>query len=125
MRDPASAYRISAGPAPEVKRWHPADLSQLRKITHSRETQDTARFAAGQRVRSLSGLQRQAELRLDRLEAATGLADLAALPGHRLEALTGDRDGQYSIGINDQWRICFACSEGSPGPVNVGIVDCH
>lgn len=47
------------------------------------------------------------------------------LPGHRLEALKGDRKGQYSIRINDQWRICFGWPKGSTGPVNVEIVDYH
>jgi proteic killer suppression protein len=70
-------------------------------------------------------LARQAELRLDRLEAATNLSDLAALPGNRLEALKGDRRGQYSIRINEQWRICFEWPNGSPGPINVEIVDYH
>jgi proteic killer suppression protein len=52
-------------------------------------------------------------------------ADLAGLPGNRLESLKGDRAGQYSIRINDQWRICFAWPERSPGPINVEIVDYH
>jgi proteic killer suppression protein len=51
--------------------------------------------------------------------------DLAALPGNRLEALKGDRKGQHSIRINDQWRICFEWPGGSPGPANVEIVDYH
>jgi proteic killer suppression protein len=85
----------------------------------------TARFAAGETVRRFSAFARQAEVRLDRLEAATSLADLAALPGNRLEALRGDRAGQYSIRINDRWRICFAWPQGSPGPTNVEIVDYH
>jgi toxin HigB-1 len=85
----------------------------------------TARFAAGEMVRKFSAFARQAEVRLDRLEAATSLADLAALPGNRLEALRGDRAGQYSIRINDQWRICFAWPQGSHGPTNVEIVDYH
>jgi toxin HigB-1 len=85
----------------------------------------TERFAAGQRVREFSGLQRQAEMRLDRLEAAQSLGDLAALPGNRLEALRGDRAGQHSIRINDQWRICFEWPPGDSGPANVEIVDYH
>jgi toxin HigB-1 len=85
----------------------------------------TERFAAGRRVREFSGFARQAEIRLDRLDAATSLADLAALPGNRLEALKGDRVGQHSIRINDQWRICFAWPNGSPGPIDVEIVDYH
>ena len=83
------------------------------------------RFANGKRVREFSGFARQAEIRLDRLEAATSLRDLAALPGNRLEALKGARQGQWSIRINDQWRICFEWPESSPGPVNVEIVDYH
>jgi proteic killer suppression protein len=53
------------------------------------------------------------------------LRDLAALPGNRLEVLKGDRKGQHSIRINDQWRICFEWPEGSPGPASVEIVDYH
>ena len=85
----------------------------------------TARFAAGQRVKAFSGFARQAEARLDRLEAATNVADLAALHGNRLEMLVGDRAGQYSVRINDQWRICFEWPDGSPGPAKVEIVDYH
>jgi toxin HigB-1 len=82
-------------------------------------------FAAGERVKALSGIERSARLKLDRLEAAARLTDLAALPGNRFEVLRGDRKGQYSIRINDQWRICFEWPEGSPGPSNVEIVDYH
>ena len=85
----------------------------------------TRRFAEGEAVREFSGFSRQAEVRLDRLEAAVAISDLAALPGNRLEALRGDRRGQWSIRINDQWRICFEWPEGSPGPTNVEIVDYH
>ncbi len=85
----------------------------------------TADFAAGKRVKAFSGIERPARLKLDRLEAAHVLHDLAALPGNRLEALKGDRKGQYSIRINDQWRICFEWPDGSPGPTNVEIVDYH
>jgi len=83
------------------------------------------KFAAGQRVKAFTGIERQARLKLDRLEAATSLNDLAALPGNRFEALKGDRPGQYSIRINDQWRICFEWPAASQGPENVEIVDYH
>ena len=63
-------------------------------------------------------------MRLDQLDAAVTLRDLA-LPGNRLEALKGDREGQYSIRINDRWRICFEWPKGSPGPIHVEIVDYH
>jgi toxin HigB-1 len=72
-----------------------------------------------------SGFDRSARLKLDRLEAAATFNDLAALPGNRLEALAGDRKGQYSIRINDQWRICFEWPDRSPGPARVEIVDYH
>jgi proteic killer suppression protein len=85
----------------------------------------TRDFAAGLRVKALSGVERPARLKLDRLEAATAVKDLAALPGNRFEALAGDRKAQYSIRINDQWRICFEWPDGAPGPSNVEIVDYH
>lgn len=83
----------------------------------------TSDFARGKRVKAFSGIQRPARLKLDRLEAATSILDLAALPGNRFEALKGKRKGQYSIRINDQWRVCFEWPDRSPGPTNVEIVD--
>ena len=85
----------------------------------------TGDFAAGKRVRAFSGIERAARLKLDRLEAATSIKDLAALPGNRFEAMRGNRRGQYSIRINDQWRICFEWPRGCPGPTEVEIVDYH
>ena len=85
----------------------------------------TADFAAGRRVKAFSGVERAARLKLDRVEAAHVLQDLAALPGNRFEALRGDRKGQYSIRINEQWRVCFEWPDQSPGPTNVEIVDYH
>ncbi|MGA2722486.1 MAG: type II toxin-antitoxin system RelE/ParE family toxin [Bryobacteraceae bacterium] len=85
----------------------------------------TRDFAAGQRVKAFSGIERPARLKLDRLEAATAVKDLAALPGNRFEALAGDRKGQYSIRINDRWRICFEWPDAARGPWNVEIVDYH
>ena len=82
-------------------------------------------FASGQRVKAFSGIERPARLKLDRLEVAVSVRDVAVLPGNRFEALKGDRKGQYSIRINDQWRICFEWPAGSSGPVNVEIVDYH
>jgi proteic killer suppression protein len=85
----------------------------------------TRDFAAGKRVKAFSGFERAARLKLDRMEAAASLGDLAALPGNRFEALAGDRKGQYSIRINDQWRVCFEWDDQAPGPSNVEIVDYH
>jgi toxin HigB-1 len=85
----------------------------------------TKDFAAGKRIKTFSAIKHSARLKLDRMEAATALRDLVVLPGNRFEALAGDRQGQYSIRINDQWRICFEWPKGSPGPSNVEIVDYH
>mgnify|MGYP003445511211 CR=1 FL=1 len=85
----------------------------------------TREFAEGKFVKSFSSFSHRAEMKLDQLEAATTVRDLAVLPGNRLESLKGDRKGQFSIRINDQWRICFEWPGGSPGPVNVEIVDYH
>ena len=85
----------------------------------------TRDFAAGKRVKAFAGFERSARLKLDRLEAATSIRDMAALPGNRFEALAGNRRGQYSIRINDQWRICFEWPAGALGPSNVEIVDYH
>ena len=85
----------------------------------------TRDFAAGKRVKAFSGIERSALLKLDRLDAAVELKDLAVLPGNRFEVLRGDRKGQSSIRINDRWRICFEWPEGIPGPSNVEIVDYH
>jgi proteic killer suppression protein len=87
--------------------------------------QRTREFAAGKRVKAFSGIERPARLKLDRLEAAVTLGDIAALPGNRFELLKGNRRGQYSIRINDQWRVCFDWRDGATGPSNVEIVDYH
>jgi toxin HigB-1 len=93
-------------------------------VVSYRDTRTRA-FAEGKRIKRFVSIERSARLKLDRLEAATTLKDLAALPGNRFEALLGNRTGQYSIRINDQWRICFEWPGDSPGPVNVEIVDYH
>jgi toxin HigB-1 len=68
---------------------------------------------------------RVAQRKLQMLDAAAKLEDLAAPPGNRLEALKGDRKGQHSIRVNDQWRICFAWDEGTCSAAEVEIVDYH
>jgi len=84
----------------------------------------TREFAEGRWTKAFAGFERKVEIKLDQLDSATSLLDLD-LPGNRLEALKGDRKGQYSIRINDQWRICFEWPKGTPGPVNVEIIDYH
>lgn len=85
----------------------------------------TAKFAAGQRVKAFQAFARQAYKRLEILEAAPSKEALMLLPSNRFEALGGDRQGQYSIRINDQWRICFEWSEQEKAPFNIEIVDYH
>ena len=84
----------------------------------------TERFAAGEFVAAFQGFEQQAAKRLAILNAAPSLNALRALPSNRLEALKGARDGQYSIRVNRQWRICFTWFDG-PGPTEVEIVDYH
>lgn len=88
-------------------------------------TRDAERFANGEHVRRLQGVPRnRAYIALDRLDAATHLFDLRNPPGNRFEPLRGDRQGQYSIRINDQWRVCFEWSD-EHGPYNIEITDYH
>lgn len=77
----------------------------------------------GEKLRKWEPFRRQAQIRI--LDAATSLADLEAVNSNGLKALKGNRKGQYSIRINDQWRICFVCAQDEPGPSNVEIVDYH
>lgn len=82
----------------------------------------TERLNEGLHVPAFSGFRRQAEKRLRILDAAETLEALKALPSNRFEGLSGDREGQYSIRINQQWRICFTWNEGAQ---DVEIVDYH
>jgi len=84
----------------------------------------TAALFAGYAVRGLPHqLQRRGRAKLQALDGAKRLDDLRVPPGNRLEALKGDRVGQHSIRINDQWRICFAWRDGEAWDVE--IVDYH
>ena len=85
----------------------------------------TEQFARGEFMRAFQGFEEQASKRLEILDAATSLADLAALPSNRFEALRGKRRGQFSIRINQQWRICFEWPPEEPGPSYVEITDYH
>ena len=78
----------------------------------------------GRTVRRLPpDIQRRARMRLQRVVAATALTDLRMPPSHRLEALRGDRAGQYSIRINNQWRVCFIWT--GQGAIEIEVVDYH
>ena len=85
---------------------------------------ETGLIWGGRRSRRLpADIQGTAFRKLRMLNQARKLSDLRIPPGNRLESLKGDRVGQYSIRINDRWRICFTWSEG--GPVDVEIADYH
>lgn len=87
-------------------------------------SKETERIFLGQVSKKLPlDIQRTARRKLLYLDEAEDLQDLHAVPGNKLEKLTGDRAGQYSIRINDQWRICFEWVEHEAR--NVEIVDYH
>ena len=83
---------------------------------------DTARLFSRERVRQFEPIERPAQRKLAMLDAAKDLRDLSA-PGNRLEKLRGNRQGQYSIRINDRWRICFVWRGGDA--YDVEITDYH
>jgi proteic killer suppression protein len=83
----------------------------------------TEQLFSGARVPRFVNFERVATRKLEMLDRAQELRDLASPPQNRLEALKGDRRGQHSIRINDQWRICFRWT--ATGPADVQIVDYH
>jgi toxin HigB-1 len=84
---------------------------------------DTESLARGDRVRRFNHIANVARRKLRQLEIAMSLEDLKVPPGNRLEALKGKRAGQFSIRINDQWRVCFRWKDA--GAEDVEIVDYH
>jgi toxin HigB-1 len=84
---------------------------------------DTEKLFNDYGVKRFKQIERKARIKLEVLNAAVSLDSLRVPPGNRLEALTGDRKGQYSIRINNQWRICFEWIDGKAH--NVEIVDYH
>jgi toxin HigB-1 len=91
-------------------------------VIRSFADKETAALFADERVRKLPPAIRQAARRkLAMLDRAVSLEDLRSPPGNRLERLSGDRDGQWSVCVNDQWRICFEWRDGDA--YNVAVVD--
>lgn len=84
---------------------------------------DTERLFRRETMRRFKAIERPALRKLDMLDAAPDLRTLSTLPGNQLELLKGDRKGQYSIRVNDHWRICFIWREGHA--YEVEIVDYH
>ena len=85
--------------------------------------EDTEALFHGRRVKRFANLEKVALRKLQQLHAATSLDFLRIPPGNQLEALKGNRSGQYSIRINDQWRLCFLWGDGHA--TQVEIVDYH
>lgn len=92
-------------------------------MIRSFRSKETEQLHARQRVKRFRAIERVAQRKLRQLDAAVELRDLNSPPGNRLEALRGDRVGQHSIRINDQWRICFVWRAGDAHQVE--IVDYH
>ena len=92
-------------------------------MIRSFKDKDTRRFFEGERVGRFQAFANQAAKRMTVLDSAEDLRDLGSLRSNRLEALMGDRQGQHSIRINQQWRICFRWTD--EGPRDVVIEDYH
>jgi toxin HigB-1 len=92
-------------------------------VIKSFRSKETQLLQSRQRVTRFRGFERVAQRKLRQLDIATELRDLTSPPGNHLEALKGDRGGQHSIRINDQWRICFVWRAGDA--YDVEIVDYH
>ena len=84
---------------------------------------DTEALFQGKRVRRWVNVERPALRKLEQLDWSAVLEDLRVPPGNQLEALKGNRKGQHSIRVNDQWRVCFVWTP--LGPKDVEIVDYH
>jgi proteic killer suppression protein len=92
-------------------------------VIKSFRSKDTERLFSRERVKTFESIERSAQRKLAMLHAARQLRDLSAVPGNRLEKLHGKREGQHSIRINDQWRICFVWRDGDA--YEVEITDYH
>jgi proteic killer suppression protein len=92
-------------------------------VIKSFRSKEAEQLHARQHVKRFRGFERVAQRKLRQLDIAAELRDLASPPGNHLEALKGDREGQHSIRINDQWRICFVWRDGDA--YDVEIVDYH
>jgi proteic killer suppression protein len=86
---------------------------------------ETERLSAGVHVKRFEAVARAARMKLNKLKAATALTDVTGLHGNHFEKLKGDREGQFSIRVNDQWRLCFTWDLSANGFADVELVDYH
>jgi proteic killer suppression protein len=112
----------SSSTSKPLRRYVSRVMSRVMGIQSFRcaDTRELFETGVNRRFRSIASV---AKRKLDYLDAAAALLDLSRPPGNRLEALKGDRAGQHSVRVNDQWRICFVWT--SAGPEDVEIVDYH
>ena len=96
---------------------------KLKRVNRFRESASERVFEGRPVSRLPAEIQRRARVRLQRVVAAAALSDLRLPPSHRLKALRGDRRGQHSIRINDQWRICFRWTDR--GAREIEVTDYH
>lgn len=94
----------------------------MTQVIRSFRCKRTQALYDGNTVQEFQAFQLVALRKLDMIHAAASLVDLRIPPGNRLEALVGNRQGQHSIRINDQWRVCFVWNDGAH---DVEIVDYH
>jgi proteic killer suppression protein len=92
-------------------------------MIQSFKCRETEALFQGIRVARFVNIERVALRKLEQLDIAARIEDMRVPPGNRLEALSGDRSGQWSVRINDQWRVCFRFEEGAA--LDVEIVDYH
>jgi proteic killer suppression protein len=92
-------------------------------VIKSFRCKDTEQLFRRERVKRFRNIEQVARRKLEMLDAATAVTEVRVPPGNRLEALKGNRAGQHSIRINDQWRLCFVWRAGNAE--NVEIVDYH
>jgi len=100
-----------------------AALTKEMSVIKTFACKDTEKIASGKRVKAWTNIERQIQRKIEYLKAAVELGDLRAPPGNRLEQLLGDRAGQHSIRVNDQYRICFRWEGGDV--YDVEVTDYH
>ena len=117
--------RDASGPSPSIflRFTFHVERYTLGAVIKSFRSADAAQLHARHRVKRFRAIERVAQRKLRQLDIAAELRDLRSPPGNHLESLKGDRGGQHSIRINDQWRICFVWRGGDA--YDVEIVDYH
>jgi toxin HigB-1 len=115
--------RMKQSVGPHSHAWRYARATLLYAMVRSFKCSDTESLAKGDRVRRFANIATVARRKLRQLEIAMSLEDLRVPPGNRLEVLRGKRAGQFSIRINDHWRVCFRWKDA--GAEDVEIVDYH